>query len=155
MTVDVTFRRAAAPDLHAIVGLLYDDALGRTRERLSDPLDQAYLAAFEAVDADPNQLLAVGEAADGAIVACLQLSFIPGLSHLGLWRGQIESVRVASDRRGQGLGERLFEWAIETCRARGCGLVQLTTNAGRAEAQRFYERLGFEASHVGYKLDLR
>lgn len=90
----------------------------------------------------------------GAVAGCLQLSFIPGLSRRGLWRGQVESVRVARARRGAGLGGLMLEWAIETCRARGCGLVQLTSDARRADAIRFYERLGFVASHAGMKLDL-
>ena len=87
-------------------------------------------------------------------MGCLQLTFIPGLSRLGMWRGQIESVRVAADQRGSGLGRRLFEWAIAECRARGCGLVQLTTDKSRPDAKRFYESLGFEASHEGMKLSL-
>jgi len=147
------FRRAAAADLPAIVALLADDVLGAGREDPSDPPNPAYVAAFAAIEADPNQLLAVAE--DGArVVGCLQLSFIPGLSRLGLWRGQIESVRIAASHRGAGLGRRMFEWAIGQCRARGCGLVQLTTDKARPEARRFYESLGFVASHEGMKLSL-
>jgi len=88
------------------------------------------------------------------MVGCLQLSFIPGLSRLGLWRGQIESVRIASSRRGGGLGKRMFEWAIDECRKRGCEIVQLTTDKSRADARRFYEQFGFVASHEGMKLAL-
>jgi ribosomal protein S18 acetylase RimI-like enzyme len=148
-----SFRRAVAADLPAIVALLADDPLGRTREDPSHPLDPRYAAAFAAVDADPNQLLAVVEL-DGAVVGCLQLSFIPGLSRRGQWRGQVESVRIAAAHRGGGLGRAMFTWAIAECRARGCGMVQLTSDKSRTDARRFYESLGFRASHEGMKLDL-
>ena len=144
------FRRAVAADIEAIVALLADDRLGAAREKPGDP---AYAAAFAAVEADPNQLLAVVER-DGRVVGCLQISFIPGLSHRGAWRGQIESVRVGSDQRGSGLGRRLIGWAVDQCRARGCTMVQLTSTASRTDARRFYEGLGFSASHVGFKLAL-
>ena len=149
----LTIRRATSDDLAAIVGLLADDALGRSRENPGPPLDPCYGEAFAAIERDPNQFLAVAEDA-GEIVGCLQLSFIPGLSRRGLWRGQIESVRVASARRGGGLGRVLFEWAITECRRRDCGLVQLTTDKARPDALRFYESLGFTASHEGMKLAL-
>ncbi len=90
----------------------------------------------------------------GVLVGCLQLTFVPGLSRLGMWRGQIESVRIEMGHRGQGLGRKMFEWAIAECRRRGCGLVQLTTDKSRAEAYKFYESLGFRASHEGMKLTL-
>jgi len=148
-----TFRRAVAADLPALVQLLADDELGAQREDPRLPLDAAYVAAFESLDADPNQFLAV--ATDGEeIVGTLQLSFIPGLARKGSWRGQVEAVRIASSRRGAGLGEQLFDWAIAQCRNRGCGLVQLTTDNDRPGAHRFYERLGFVATHIGYKLTL-
>jgi ribosomal protein S18 acetylase RimI-like enzyme len=146
-------RRAAAPDLPAIVRLLADDELGQTRERADLPLDNRYIAGFAAMAADPNQLFAVVEDAS-EVIGCLQISFIPGLSRLGTWRGQIESVRIASARRGTGLGRVMFAWAIERCRERGCGLVQLTTDKARPDALRFYEDLGFVASHEGLKLAL-
>lgn len=149
----VMFRRAIRADLPAIIALLAHDALGQGREDASDPPNPAYMAAFAAIEADPNQYLAVAESA-GRVVGCLQLSFIPGLSRLGMWRGQIESVRIAEDQRGEGLGRRLFEWAIDECRQRGCGLVQLTTDKQRPDAKRFYEALGFVASHDGMKLML-
>lgn len=149
----LAMRPATRADLPAIIRMLADDPLGGTREDASDPPNTAYTDAFEAIDRDPNQLLAVGER-DGAVVACLQISFIPGLSRLGLWRGQIESVRVAAGARGDGLGQTLFEWAIEECRRRGCGLVQLTSDKTRPDALRFYARLGFVASHEGFKLAL-
>lgn len=109
------------------------------------------MAAFAAIDVDPNQLLVV--AADGdEIVGTLQLSFMPGLARTGAWRGQIEAVRIASARRGGGIGKEMIEWAIAKCRDRGCRHVQLTTDKRRTDAHRFYERLGFVPSHVGYKL---
>jgi GNAT superfamily N-acetyltransferase len=143
-------RRARAEDVEQIVGMLADDPLGATRERPGDP---RYLAAFAELDADPRQLLAVAEDGD-EVVGTLQLTFIPGLSRVGATRALIEAVRVRSDQRGAGLGQRLIEWAIEQARLRGCVLVQLTTDASRTEAHRFYQRLGFEASHVGMKLYL-
>ncbi|MDG4883608.1 GNAT family N-acetyltransferase [Mesorhizobium sp. WSM4884] len=150
---EVRIRRAQQADLPAIVALLADDMLGRAREDTGMPLAQAYQDAFAAVDSDPNQLLAV--MTDGAdVVGTLQISFLAGLSSQGAWRGQIEAVRVSANRRGERLGQRLLEWAIQKCRERGCRVVQLTTNKSRLDAHRFYERLGFKASHIGYKLDL-
>ncbi len=147
------FRPATTSDLPAIVDLLADDTLGQAREKPGDPLDSRYLQAFEAIDRDPNQLLVVCEMR-GQLAGCLQLSFIPGLSRIGLWRGQIESVRIAADMRNEGLGRTMFDWAIDACRQRGCGLVQLTTDKARPDALRFYESLGFSASHEGLKLTL-
>ena len=147
------FRRATRTDLPAIVALLADDSLGQNREDPGLPVNARYVAAFEAMDRDPAHLLTVVER-DGAVVGCLQLSFIPGLSRLGMLRGQIESVRIAASQRGGGLGRTMFEWAIAECRARGCGLVQLTTDKARPDARRFYEQLGFKASHEGMKLGL-
>ena len=147
------FRRATAEDLPAIIRLLADDPLGQTREILSDPPDRRYRDAFDAIDRDPNQLLAVADDG-GAAAGCLQLTFLPGLSRTGMWRGQIESVRVADAYRGAGVGRLFFEWAIGQCRERGCGLVQATSDKSRADAIRFYESLGFEASHEGLKLRL-
>ncbi|WP_441613063.1 MULTISPECIES: GNAT family N-acetyltransferase [unclassified Cupriavidus] len=149
----VIFRAAVADDLPAIVGLLADDALGSQRETVGSPLDERYLRAFAAIEADPNQRLVVAVHA-GMVVGTLQLSFIPGIARRGAWRGQIEAVRVAAAQRSTGLGQRMFEWAIGQCRSRGCSLVQLTTDKGRPDAHRFYERLGFVASHEGYKLSL-
>ncbi|BCG92359.1 GNAT family N-acetyltransferase [Mesorhizobium sp. 131-2-1] len=150
---EVHIRRAKQADLPAIVAMLADDPLGRGREDASQPLGQAYRDAFAAVDADPNQFLAV-MTDGGRVIGTLQISYLAGLSLQGAWRGQIEAVRVAADRRGERLGQRLLEWAIGQCRKRGCKVVQLTTNKSRADAHRFYERLGFKASHIGYKLDL-
>ena len=144
---DVVFRAATAADVPAVVALLADDVLGAKREKPGDP---AYDAAFAAIAKDANQLLAVADVG-GRVVGCMQITFIPGLSHRGAWRGQIESVRVSGTLRGGGIGRRMILWAIEQCRARGCAMVQLTSTASRTEARRFYEALGFEASHVGFK----
>ncbi|HEY7594827.1 MAG TPA: GNAT family N-acetyltransferase [Actinophytocola sp.] len=145
---DLRIRRAAATDVPAIVAMLADDPLGAKRESPGDP---AYATAFAEIDADPHQFLAVAEA-DGSVVGTLQLTFIPGLSRRGATRALIEAVRVRSDQRGAGVGRRLAEWAIDTARSRGAAVVQLTTDASRRDAHRFYERLGFVASHVGMKL---
>jgi GNAT superfamily N-acetyltransferase len=150
---ETAFRRATEGDIASIVAMLADDPLGAAREDLSTPLAQAYVNAFRAIDADPNQQLTV-MTEDGVVVGTLQLTFIAGLSRKGALRGQIEAVRVAAGKRGAGLGQKLFEWAIAECRARGCRTVQLTTDKSRADAHRFYDRLGFKASHVGYKLAL-
>jgi GNAT superfamily N-acetyltransferase len=146
-------RRARAVDLAAIVALLADDPLGSKRERSSLPPDGRYLAAFADIDADPAQLLAVAEV-DGCLVGCLQLRVIPGLTRLGTRRAMIEGVPVASGSRGSDVGTRMVEWSKAQAIARGCGLLQLTTDCTRGDAQRFYERLGFEPSHVGMKLEL-
>lgn len=151
MKLDV--RRAQGADLPAIIALLADDVLGSGREDASLPLRRAYLDAFAAIGQDANQLLAVA-VAGGEVVGTMQISFIPGLSRLGAWRGQIEGVRIRQDHRGGGLGQAMFDWAIERCRERGCALVQLTTDRTRPDAHRFYERLGFQATHLGYKLAL-
>ena len=147
------FRNAQAPDLPAIVALLADDALGAGREDASLPLNPGYLTAFVAIAANPLQALIVAEQG-GRLVGTLQLAFLPGLSRKGAWRGQIEGVRIVRDLRGQGLGEALVRWAIAQCRARGCASVQLTTDNSRLDAHRFYVRLGFKASHRGFKLGL-
>lgn len=144
-------RRAVAEDIPAIVELLADDGLGRGRETVADLTP--YRRAFEVLDRDPAQLLAVAEL-DGVIVGTLQLTVIPGLAQRGRTRGLVEAVRVASGRRGQGLGEELMRWVIGEAKRRGCSLVQLTSNASRADAHRFYERLGFTPSHVGFKLEI-
>ena len=147
----VSFRDARAEDLPAIVAMLADDPLGARREGAPD--DPAYAAAFAAIVADPGERLIVAER-DGAVVGSLQIGFIPGLSRRGAWRGQIEGVRVAAGARGQGIGEAMVLWAVEECRRRGCAMVQLTTDRSRADAHRFYARLGFEQSHLGFKLML-
>src|ERR1700756_2474493 len=145
---DITIRRARRDDVAAIVTMLADDHLGRARERLEDPLPAPYYEAFASLERDANIALVVAEEA-GAVVGCLQLCILPGLSSQGASRGLIEDVRVASDRRGRGIGEQLVTWAVAEARARGCKLVELLTHQTRVDAQRFYERLGFSRSHVG------
>ena len=149
----LSFRTATLADLPAIIALLADDHLGREREILSDPPDSRYVSAFEAIAADANQRLVVAEQA-GQVVGTLQMSFIPGLSHTGAWRGQIESVRIASSLRGSGAGQQMFAWALAEFKARGCDVVQLTTDQSRSDAQRFYQKLGFVGSHLGFKIKL-
>ncbi len=146
-------RRAIAADLPSIVELLADDPLGAHREDARLPLETSYEDAFQSIDADPHQLLVV--AVDGdAVIGTLQLSFLRGISRKGALRGQIEAVRISRAKRGSGLGEQLVRWAINACALKGCELVQLTSDVTRTDAHRFYERLGFEASHVGFKLTL-
>ncbi len=151
---DVTFRQARREDLPAIVAMLADDPLGRQREAPGEPLDPAYEAAFDAMAHQGGNELIVAEAA-GRVVGCLQLFILPGLSHRGMSRGQVEGVRVAAGYRGRGLGEALVRYAVDRSRAAGCGMDQLTSNLSRTDAHRFYERLGFTHSHAGMKLDLR
>ena len=148
---DLNVRRATADDITAIVAMLADDALGATRESPDDLTP--YAAAFREIDGDPRQYLAIAEQ-EGEIVGTLQLTFIPGLSHKGMTRALIEAVRVSSAARGGGIGSRLIEWAVEEACTRGCGMVQLTTNAARTDAHRFYAKLGFEPTHVGFKRKL-
>jgi GNAT superfamily N-acetyltransferase len=149
--MSVQIRRAVAGDVPAIVAMLADDPLGAQRENPSN-ID-AYLAAFDRIEADSGELLVVADRA-GEVVGTLQLTFLHGLSRQGATRAQIEAVRVRADARSEGLGARLVEWAIGESRRRGCHLVQLTSDASRDGAHRFYERLGFTGSHVGYKLTL-
>ncbi|MFD4534586.1 GNAT family N-acetyltransferase [Kitasatospora sp. NPDC058397] len=148
---DLTIRRATAEDLPAIVAMLADDALGATRESPDDLTP--YRAAFARVDGDPHQHLVAAERA-GRTVGTLQLTVIPGLSRKGSTRTVIEAVRIHADERGSGLGTELIQWAIERSRELGADLVQLTSDATRTDAHRFYEKLGFVPSHVGFKLQL-
>ena len=145
----VTIRRARRDDVAAIAGMLADDPLGSARERIEQPLPPAYFQAFDAVDRDPNIQLVVAQDGDGAVIGCLQLCVLPGLSSQGSSRALIEDVRVATHCRSRGIGEQLVQWAIAEARARGCKLVELLTHHTRIDAQRFYKRLGFQASHVG------
>ncbi|MCX4858868.1 GNAT family N-acetyltransferase [Streptomyces canus] len=148
---DLEIRPAALDDLSAIVGMLADDPLGAQRE---SPDDLApYVSALNRLSADPNQRLVVATR-EGRVVGTLQLTVVPGLSRRGATRSIIEGVRIHADERGSGLGTRLIEWAIEESRRQNCQLVQLTSDNTRTDAHRFYERLGFTASHVGFKLAL-
>lgn len=148
----MTIRKATSADLSAIVALLANDPLGQKREDFRDPLPDSYIKAFQVIAADPHQELMVMEGPDGQVIGTLQLSFIQYLTYRGGVRAQIEAVRIHSDFRGQGLGEQFFEWAIDRARERGAHLVQLTTDKKRPDALRFYEKLGFTASHEGMKL---
>ncbi|MEU6823893.1 GNAT family N-acetyltransferase [Streptomyces atriruber] len=146
---DLEIRPAVAADLPAIVGMLADDPLGAARE---SPDDLApYVTAFERLAGDPNQHLVVA-VREGRVVGTLQLTIVPGLSRKGATRSIIEGVRVHADERGSGLGTQFIEWAVAESRRQNCQLVQLTSDATRTDAHRFYERLGFSASHVGFKL---
>ena len=145
----VTIRRARRDDLGSIIAMLADDRLGGARERLEDPLPQVYFDAYERVARDANIQLVVAENGEGAVVGCLQLCILPGLSSQGASRGLLEDVRVASHCRSRGIGEQLVQWAVTEARAKGCKLVELLTHHTRVDAQRFYERLGFARSHVG------
>lgn len=144
----ISIRRARREDVAAIVAMLADDHLGRARERVEDPLPASYYDAFVQIERDPNLTLVVAES-EGRVVGCLQLAILPGISSQGGSRGLLEDVRVASDCRSRGIGEQLVQWAIAQAKARGCNLVELLTHASRVDAQRFYKRLGFAASHVG------
>jgi ribosomal protein S18 acetylase RimI-like enzyme len=150
---DLLFRTATRDDLPAMIAMIADDQLGQARDDARLPLDQRYVDAFAAIERDPNQMLVAVKQA-GIVVGCFQITFIPGISRRGAWRGQIESVRVDRAKRGAGLGPAQFAWAIAECRRRGCDLVQLYTDKSRKDAHRFYERLGFKASHEGMKLAL-
>ncbi|MET7679455.1 GNAT family N-acetyltransferase [Streptomyces sp. NPDC005423] len=148
---DLEIRAAVTDDVPAIVSMLADDRLGAQRESPDDLTP--YLAALERLTADPNQQLVVAVRED-RVVGTLQLTIVPGLSHKGSTRSIIEAVRIHRDERGSGLGTQFIEWAITESRRQGCRLVQLTSDATRTDAHRFYERLGFTASHVGFKLSL-
>ncbi|MFF4539764.1 GNAT family N-acetyltransferase [Streptomyces aureus] len=148
---DLEIRAADADDVPAIVAMLADDPLGAERESPDDLTP--YLDALERLRRDPNQHLVVA-VRDSRVVGTLQLTVIPGLSRKGATRSVIEAVRIHADERGSGLGTELIEWAVAESRRQDCRLVQLTSDASRTDAHRFYERLGFEASHIGFKLPL-
>lgn len=148
---DVQIRQARRDDVAEIVRMLGDDFLGRDRERVADL--SPYLEAFDAIDQEPNNNLFVAEI-EGKVVGTFQLVFMLGLSLGACKRAEIEAVRVDASMRGQGLGKTMFAWAIAHARANSCCVLQLTTNKARKDGQRFYDQLGFEASHVGYKMKL-
>ena len=151
---DVVFRLARRDDVPAIVRMLVDDDLGSQREKVEDPLPESYYAAFEKINNDSNHELIVAELG-GEVVGTLHLIFLPSISFQGGLRAQVESVRVDSKYRGQGVGNKMMQWAIERARTRGAHLVQLTTHKSREDAHLFYERLGFKGSHLGMKLSLK
>ncbi|MFG2554355.1 GNAT family N-acetyltransferase [Streptomyces sp. NPDC048581] len=148
---DLEIRPAVTDDIPAIVGMLVDDPLGAQRESLDDLTP--YRAAFERLSSDPNQHLVVA-VREGRVVGTLQLTIIPGLSRRGSTRSIIEAVRIHAAERGSGLGTQLIEWAIDESRRQNCQLVQLTSDKSRTDAHRFYERLGFTSSHMGFKIQL-
>lgn len=149
--VEFSLRPAQKEDVPAIIAMLADDKLGQEREAFSDPLPDSYWQAFERIEQDPNQELMV-LCADNRVIGTMQLSFIPYLTYQGGTRAQIEAVRIHKSHRGKGLGERMFRWAIARAKKRGAHVLQLTTDKKRPNALRFYEGLGFSASHEGMKL---
>jgi GNAT superfamily N-acetyltransferase len=151
---DVTFREATAADLPALLRLLVDDDLAQARGGYAAEVTPAVRAAFDAIERDPGNELWLGER-DGEVVAMLQLTLIPGLSRGGMKRALVEAVRVRADLRGRGIGEALMRHVEQRAKAAGCGLIQLTTDRQRLAAHRFYERLGYVASHLGMKKKLR
>ena len=153
MILTLILRDARREDVPALVRMLADDDLGRSRDRFEEPLPAAYYDAYDEIAADPNNRLLVAEI-DGEIVGTMQLSFLRMLSRKGSMRAEVEAVRVASRLRGKGLGRQMMAQAIEMARARGCVMMQLASNKSRTAAHRFYEQLGFVASHVGMKLAL-
>jgi len=146
----LTYRHATPQDLPFIVGLIVEDAVVATNDSVADANHADYAAALAAIDADPNQEMFVVEDA-GKPIGCFQLSYLPGLMRRGMWRGMIEVVHVSESERNRGYGSQMMRWALERCRERGCGMVQLTSNKKRTDAHRFYERLGFSRSHEGFK----
>ena len=151
--MNLEFREATERDVPALVQLLADDALGAKREDVSLPLNTDYLDAFHNIEVDSNNELIVVEAS-GNLAGMLQLTFIPYLTHTGSWRCLIEGVRIAGIYRGEGLGTEFINWAIQRAKERRCGIVQLTSDKQRPDAIRFYEALGFKATHEGFKLKL-
>lgn len=151
--MQLIFREANETDLPELVKMLANDQLGKTREDFSTPIHTSYIEVLKRISADPNNELMVVES-DNKIIGMLQITFIPYLTHKGSWRCLIEGVRVHEDYRGKGLGSQFVEWAIDRARQKGCKIVQLTSNKQRQDAIRFYNRLGFEATHEGFKLNL-
>ena len=147
------FRKAIKNDISNLVHLLADDGLGAKREDISIPLNQSYIEAFHSIEHDPNNELIVVECGD-ELVGMLQVTFIPYLTHTGSWRCLIEGVRIAEKYRGKGLGTQFIRWAINRAAEKNCSIVQLTSDKQRPEALRFYESLGFQATHEGFKLKL-
>jgi ribosomal protein S18 acetylase RimI-like enzyme len=147
------YRRAKLDDLKEIVLLLADDKLGCTREQADDEVAQSYLDAFAKIDSDPNQYLMVLENNEKVVGTC-HLTLLPSLTFSGSTRLQIEAVRVNSSIRSQNLGQQMIELAIHWGKEHGATIIQLSTNKERPDAIRFYEKLGFKATHEGMKLYL-
>jgi len=149
------FRKATEKDIIAIVEMIADDELGKTRENFKIPLPKEYMDAFENISKDNNQELIVVENEENEIIGTLQLSFIQYLTYQGGTRAQIEAVRIRKDQRGTGLGSKMFEWAIERAKERKAHVLQLTTDKKRPKAIKFYKNLGFIDSHEGMKLHFK
>lgn len=154
MKIEVQFRTATEQDLERIVEMLADDDLGMKRERYELPLPESYINAYRAIAADPNIELVVA-CRGNEIIGVQQITFTPHITYQGGWRATIEGVRTSSSERGRGVGSELIRWAIQRAKDRGCHLIQLTTDKKRTEALRFYERLGFKATHEGLKMSLQ
>ena len=150
---DIIFRIATYSDVPSIVRLLVDDDLGSLRERYENPIPETYYTAYELINGDPNHELIVAEL-NGEVIGTLHLMFLPSLSFQGGLRAQVESVRVDTHHQNQGIGSDMMKWTIEHAKMRGAHIVQLTTHKSRADAHRFYERLGFKGTHLGMKLSL-
>ncbi|MCM3490156.1 GNAT family N-acetyltransferase [Alkalihalophilus marmarensis] len=151
--MDIYFRLATEDDLDSIVYMLADDVLGSKREKYEQPLLENYIKAFHSINTDPNNELIVA-CKEETVVGVQQLTFTPYLTHQGGWRATVEGVRTAASVRGQGVGSELIKWAINRAKQRDCHVIQLTTDKKRPDALRFYERLGFKATHEGLKLEL-
>jgi len=150
----ILFRRATRADLPAIVRMLADDELGSQREQVENPLPESYYSAFKQIDSDPNHELIVAER-NGEVIGTLHLMFLLSVSFQGGLRAQIESVRVDKRFQSQGIGSDMMKWAMERARQRSAHVVQLTTHKSRVDAHHFYERLGFQGSHLGMKISLK
>lgn len=150
----MTFRQATKEDLPAIIEMIANDTLGQLREKYEDPLPKEYYNAFERIDRDRNQELMVIENSEREVVGSFQLSFLQYLTYVGGIRCLVENVHVREDKTGQGIGKQMFQWIIERAKEKGAHLIQLTSNKLRPNAIRFYEGIGFKATHEGFKLHL-
>lgn len=146
----LTYRHATPEDLPFIIRQIVEDSVVATSDSIADAMHEDYTKALAAIDASPNEEMFIVED-DGKAIGCFQLTYLPGLMRRGMWRGMIEVVHVADGLRNRGYGSEMMRWALEHCRERGCGMVQLTSNKKRTDAHRFYERLGFLKSHEGFK----
>ncbi|MDQ3005276.1 MAG: GNAT family N-acetyltransferase [Chloroflexota bacterium] len=153
MSHKIVFRAATYADVPSIIRLLADDELGSQREKFENPIPESYYSAYELIDKDPNHELIVADL-DGDVIGTLHLIFLPSLSFQGGLRAQLESVRVDTHHQNQGVGSQMMKWAIRRAKDRNAHIVQLTTHKSRADAHRFYERLGFKGTHLGMKLSL-
>ena len=149
----LTYRIAASADLPFLLDLMLIDYVGSSVDSWNEATAARYQTALAAIDADPNNELYVA-LLDDQPVGTFQLTYLPGIMRNGMWRGLVESVHIVPEQRNKGFGKEMMRWAIERCRARGCGLVQLTSNKHRQDAHRFYRALGFQQSHEGFKLFL-